>query len=97
MECIKPGPMMSDGRYKKFIETDRVEIEHAFVSSLPYSDNMFNLVSGFETYYFWPDLINDLKEIYRVLKPGGTLVLINEMYRKEDKNRIAIKVKKPDA
>ena len=66
---------------RKFIETDRAEIKNAEVSSLPFSDNTFDLITGFETYYFWPDLINDLKEIYRVLKPGGTLVLINEIYK----------------
>jgi SAM-dependent methyltransferase len=41
---------------------------------------MFDLVTAFETYYFWPDLINDLKEIMRIMKPGGSLLMANEAY-----------------
>ena len=29
-------------------------------------------VTAVETHYYWPDLIADLQEIIRVLKPGGT-------------------------
>lgn len=66
---------------KKLIDAGRVEILCASVRSLPFSNDFFNLVTAVETYYFWPDLANSLKEIYRVLKPGGSLVLINECYR----------------
>ena len=44
---------------------------------------MFNLVTAFEAYYFWPNLIDDLKEIKRVLKPGGTISIANEVYKHE--------------
>jgi len=65
---------------KKYIEKGIVEIYHGSVSSLPFKDNYFNLISGFEAYYFWPDLIRDLKEINRILKPNGYLILVNEGY-----------------
>ena len=61
-----------------------VEVTHGNVSSLPFADNMFDIVTAFESYYFWPDLNGDLKEIKRVLKPGGTLLIVNEAY-KDDK------------
>ena len=48
---------------------------------------MFNLVTAVESYYVWPDIINDLKEILRVIKPGGRLVLVNETYKHEDFER----------
>jgi ubiquinone/menaquinone biosynthesis C-methylase UbiE len=73
---------------QKFIESGQVEIKKASVSSLPFPENFFDLVTGFETYYFWPDLLNDLKGIYGILKPGGRLVLINEAFKcKNDKIR----------
>ncbi len=68
---------------KKFVENGHVEIMHGFVSSLPFPDGMFNLVTAFETYYFWPNLIGDLKEIQRVLKTDGTLLMANEVYKHE--------------
>jgi len=63
------------------------EIFHDSVSALPFNENNFDLVSGFEAYYFWPDLINDLKEIYRVLKNNGILLLVNEGYKCENENK----------
>ncbi|MGA3085603.1 MAG: class I SAM-dependent methyltransferase [Thermodesulfobacteriota bacterium] len=62
------------------IKKGLVEIKYGAVSSLPFADNMFDLVTAFEAYYFWPNLTDDLKEIKRVLKPEGTLLLVNEVY-----------------
>ncbi len=68
---------------KKFVENGHIEITKGFVSSLPYPDCVFDFVTAFESYYFWPDLINDLKEIMRVMKPGGSLLMANEAYTQE--------------
>jgi ubiquinone/menaquinone biosynthesis C-methylase UbiE len=68
---------------RKFVEAGRVEILHSCVESLPFPDSFFDLVTVVETYYFFPDLISNLKEIRRVLKPGGSVILINEAYRHE--------------
>ncbi len=66
---------------KGFIEQGLVEIYLGSVSQLPFQKNNFDLVSAFEAYYFWPDLINDLRGIYKVLKLGGSLMLTNEGYK----------------
>jgi len=66
---------------RKYIESGLVEIKNGSVSSLPFLENMFDLVMGVETVNFWSDIINDLKEVRRVLKPGGTLLLINNSYK----------------
>ena len=65
----------------RWIEAGRVEIRQGSVFQLPFSDGMFDLVTAVETHFFWPDLPDDVREIFRVLKPGGTLVLIAEIYR----------------
>jgi SAM-dependent methyltransferase len=62
------------------IDAGRVEIRQGSVSQLPFADDVFDLVTGVETHFFWPDLPGDVREVFRVLKPGGTLVLIAEVY-----------------
>ena len=65
----------------QLIEAGRVTIERASVSKLPFPDSKFDLVTAVETQYYWPDLVNDMREIRRVLKPGGTLLVIAESYK----------------
>lgn len=68
---------------KRLIEKGRIKIIHGSVSALPFSDDTFDLITAFEAYYFWPNLVHDLQEIKRVLKPGGTLLLVNEVYEND--------------
>ena len=63
------------------VAAGRVEIQQGSVSRLPFADAMFDLVTAVETHYYWPDLPNDAREILRVLKPGGTLLVIAEAYK----------------
>jgi ubiquinone/menaquinone biosynthesis C-methylase UbiE len=62
------------------IGAGRVEIRQGSVSQLPFPEGMFDLVTGVETHIWWPDLRGDVREVFRVLRPGGTLVLIAEVY-----------------
>lgn len=63
------------------MEAGRVEIHHASVSALPFPNDMFDLATAIESHYFWPDLVNNVKEVLRVLKPGGTLFLLGGEYK----------------
>lgn len=64
---------------KTLIAQSRVEIIEGSVEKMIFSDGFFDLVTAFETYYFWPNLADSLKEVRRVLKPGGKLLLVNEL------------------
>ena len=66
---------------RRLIEAGRVDIRQSPVSRLPFADATFDLVTAIETHYYWPDLPADLREIRRVLKPGGTFVVVGEAYR----------------
>lgn len=72
------------------IQAGRVQIQEASVSHLPFSENTFDLVTAVETHFWWPDLPSDMREVFRVLKPGGTLVIIAEVYK--DASSIVSKV-----
>jgi SAM-dependent methyltransferase len=63
------------------IDAGRVSVQQASVSGLPFPATTFDLVTAVETHYYWPDLVSDLREIRRVLKPDGRVVLIAEAYR----------------
>lgn len=65
------------------IAAGRVDIRQGDVSHLPYPDDTFDVVTAVETHYYWPNPVEDLREIRRVLKPGGRLVLIAEAYKSE--------------
>jgi ubiquinone/menaquinone biosynthesis C-methylase UbiE len=65
----------------KWIALGRVEVQHGSVSQLPFLDGMFDLVTAVETHFWWPNLPSDMREVYRVLKPGGSLVIIAEVYK----------------
>jgi ubiquinone/menaquinone biosynthesis C-methylase UbiE len=65
----------------RWIDIGRVEIRQGSVSQLPFPDDFFDLVTAVETHYFWPDLAADTREVFRVLKPGGVLILIAEAYK----------------
>lgn len=57
----------------------RCDIRQGNVSALPYDDHSFELVTAFETIYFWPDLPKAFQEVLRVLRPGGQFLLVCEM------------------
>src|SRR5215472_16494477 len=63
------------------VRSGRVEIRAGSVSQLPFPDATFDLITAVETHFFWPDLPGDMREVFRVLKPGGTFILIAEIYK----------------
>ena len=63
------------------VESGRVEIRHGSVSQLPFPDAMFDLVTAVETHFWWPNLPADMREVFSVVKPGGRLIIIAEIYK----------------
>ena len=62
----------------KAIQAGRCEVIQANVMELPFEPESFDLVTAFETIYFWPDLLQSFREVHRVLKTGGTVFICNE-------------------
>ena len=60
------------------VSSGRLRIVESSVESLPFRDGFFDVVTAFETTYFWPELQAGLTEIHRVLNRGGRLVIANE-------------------
>lgn len=72
---------------KTGIRDGRVEIREASVEAIPYESNQFDLVTAFETIYFWPDIEENFREVARIVCKGGTFLVCNEAQRPEGNER----------
>mgnify|MGYP002619983030 FL=1 len=71
---------------QKEINNGRCEILQASVMELPFKDEQFDLVTAFETVYFWPDLMKSFQEVYRVTRSNGKFFICNECNGDTDKD-----------
>lgn len=62
----------------KAIAAGRCEIVQGDVQKLPMADASADLVTAFETIYFWPRLAHCFSEVHRVLRSGGRFMITNE-------------------
>ncbi len=62
-------------RNRKVIKAGKAELFTGSVDALPFENDHFDLVFGVNIVYFWSDPGREIREILRVLKPGGRVVL----------------------
>ena len=62
----------------KAVAEGRCKIVEASVTRLPFKEASFDIITAFETIYFWPDIEHCFDEVIKVLKPGGMFVIVNE-------------------
>ncbi len=60
------------------IDAGCCEIVQGNVQELPFGDGQFDVVTAFETVYFWPEIACCFAEVHRVLKSGGVFMITNE-------------------
>ena len=65
---------------RRLNEQGRAFVREAGVTHLPYEDARFDLAMAIESHYFWPNLRENLGEICRVLRAGGTVALAGGVY-----------------
>ena len=58
-----------------YICEGKVEILHGDVQKLPFEDETFDIITAFETVYFWPNIEKCFGEVKRVLKSGGIFLI----------------------
>jgi ubiquinone/menaquinone biosynthesis C-methylase UbiE len=74
---------MATHKHKDRIVAGTAEIVHGEASSLPWDDNRFSAVTSMGSFIGFPKPLESLKEMCRVLRPGGRAVISIE-YNAED-------------
>lgn len=64
-----------------FVKEGKLTVLEASVEKLPFKDDTFDKIITVESFYFWPDPQANLKEVHRVLKKGGTFLLVADVYQ----------------
>ncbi len=62
-------------RNLKAIQSSRVDLRPGFVENLPFEDNTFTKALAINSMQVWPDTEAALREMRRVMKPGGRIAL----------------------
>ena len=57
------------------VKNGRVELLHGSVDDMPFASDTFHKSIAINSMQIWPDAVNGLREIRRVLKSGGTIAL----------------------
>ncbi|HEB63747.1 MAG TPA: methyltransferase domain-containing protein [Gammaproteobacteria bacterium] len=70
---VEPTQEMLDIAYKRL--SDRVQLEQSWASSLPFEDETFDVIVSCNMFHYIRQPRVALKEMVRVLKPAGRLVL----------------------
>ena len=60
------------------IAAGRCKVLEGNSSALPFDGNTFDIVTAFETVYFWPDIEECFRGVHRILKEDGRFVIVNE-------------------
>lgn len=59
-----------------------ISVEHADVQRLPFADNSFDPIATASTLCSIPDPFASLQHVHRVLKPGGKLLMVEHVRRR---------------
>lgn len=62
-------------RNKDAVDKGLCNIINANVCDMPVDDESYDIVSAFETVYFWPDIEDTFKEVYRIIRPDGKFMI----------------------
>jgi len=65
-------------RFRRELQRGRLELKRGEAAAIPYPDERFDVAVATQTIHFWPNPAAGLREIERLLKPGGRVVVAVE-------------------
>ena len=70
----------------------RMMVIKSDINDVPFTDNSFDLIVSRGSVFFWNDLPNAIREMYRILKPGGKIFCGGGLGSTEISRRIQQKI-----
>src|SRR4029450_4443833 len=74
----RPMPRQARRRNRAAIQAGRVRLIHTPVESLSISDGPFDAALAVNTVGMWPDPTARLRQLARLLRPGGRIALVSQ-------------------
>lgn len=80
----RSATMVSQARLRNRhgIQAGRVELRHGTATSIPFEDESFDKVYTVNSYHEWDDSAVGLRQVKRVLKPGGLIAIVEHPHGK---------------
>jgi ubiquinone/menaquinone biosynthesis C-methylase UbiE len=75
IDCSTAMVAQARARNVEAIASGVVDLRHGAVEDLPFEDGSFDAVLAINSMQVWPDIMAGLREIRRVLRPGGRIAL----------------------
>lgn len=63
---------------KAMVDAGRCDVRQGDAAALDLEKEHYDLATAFETIYFWKDLVKCFEQVARLLKAGGTFMIVNE-------------------
>ncbi|HEX2404154.1 MAG TPA: class I SAM-dependent methyltransferase, partial [Acidimicrobiia bacterium] len=76
---IDPSPSMVE---RAAARVPQAEVRLGSAESIPFEDDAFTAAISVSTYHHWADAETGLKEVLRVLAPGGRLLIVESKLRR---------------
>lgn len=71
---------MTSQRNAEIISSGRMKVVEASVEKMPFADNSFDRIITVESFYFWNNPPENLKEVRRVLATGGIFLIVADIH-----------------
>lgn len=68
---------LSQKHNSKAIKNGKCKIYKSDVRCLPFRENTFDIITAFETIYYWPDIEQSFRGIYKILSNQGVFLIAN--------------------
>ena len=66
---------------RKDIQNGKIKLLQADIGKTSFPENYFDIITAFQTHYYWERLPDKISEIYRILKTNGQFIIVAEKYK----------------